>query len=189
MLRIEDTDRERSTPEAVQAIRDGMAWLGLESDAEPVFQSQRNERYREIIEQLLADGHAYRCYCTREELDAMRAEQRAAKQKPRYDGRCRDRSEPRDGVEPVIRFRNPDDGAVIVEDLIKGSVRFENRELDDLIIARSDGSPTYNLCVVVDDMDMGITHVIRGDDHVNNCLLYTSPSPRDRQKSRMPSSA
>ena len=168
VLRIEDTDRERSTPEAVQAIRDGMAWLGLESDAEPVFQSQRNERYREIIEQLLADGHAYRCYCTREELDAMRAEQRAAKQKPRYDGRCRDRSEPRDGVEPVIRFRNPDDGAVIVEDLIKGSVRFENRELDDLIIARSDGSPTYNLCVVVDDMDMGITHVIRGDDHVNN---------------------
>ena len=168
LLRIEDTDRERSTPEAVAAILEGMRWLGLESDAEPVFQSQRSERYREVIDRLLAEGHAYRCYCTREELDAMREQQRASKQKPRYDGRCRDRQAPREGVEPVIRFRNPVEGAVVVEDMIKGSIRFENRELDDLIIARSDGSPTYNLCVVVDDMDMGITHVVRGDDHVNN---------------------
>ena len=168
VLRIEDTDRERSTEAAVQAIFDGMAWLGLDSDATPEFQSRRGERYGQIIEQLLAEGHAYKCYCSKDELDEMRAAQRAAKQKPRYDGRCRHRSEAKPGVEPVIRFRNPDDGEVVVDDLIKGAVRFANIELDDLIIARSDGSPTYNLCVVVDDMDMGISHVVRGDDHVNN---------------------
>ena len=168
VLRIEDTDRERSTQEAVDAIFEGMAWLGLDSDATPEYQSQRTERYKQVIDQLIESGHAYHCYCSKDELDEMRAAQRAAKQKPRYDGRCRARTEPREGVQPVVRFRNPDEGAVVVKDLIKGDVVFNNIELDDLIIARSDGSPTYNLCVVVDDMDMGITHVIRGDDHVNN---------------------
>ena len=168
VLRIEDTDRERSTQDAVDAIFEGMAWLGLDSDATPEYQSQRTERYKQVIDQLIEAGHAYRCYCTKEELDEMRAAQRAAKQKPRYDGRWRDRTDVREGVDPVVRFRNPDEGAVVFKDLIKGEVKFSNSELDDLIIARSDGSPTYNLCVVVDDMDMGITHVIRGDDHVNN---------------------
>ncbi|MFN4262168.1 MAG: glutamate--tRNA ligase [Thioalkalivibrionaceae bacterium] len=168
VLRIEDTDRERSTPQAVKAILDGMAWLGLDADEGPFFQTDRMARYQEVLEQLLVQGHAYHCYCTREELDALRAEQMAAKQKPRYDGRCRDRDAPRDGVAPVIRFRQPSEGQTIVEDAVRGRVVFENRELDDLIIARSDGTPTYNFCVVVDDMDMGITHVIRGDDHLNN---------------------
>ena len=168
ILRVEDTDRERSTQEAVQVILDGMEWLGLTADEGPYHQTQRYDRYREVLATMLAAGNAYRCYCTREELEAMRAQQMAAKQKPRYDGRCRDRLEPRPGVEPVIRFRNPLDGEVVVEDQVHGRVVFQNTELDDLIIARSDGNPTYNFCVVVDDMDMGVTHVIRGDDHLNN---------------------
>ncbi|HZF26398.1 MAG TPA: glutamate--tRNA ligase [Steroidobacteraceae bacterium] len=168
ILRVEDTDRERSTDEAVQVILDGMEWLGLKADEGPFYQTRRMDRYREVIDQLLRAGKAYRCYCTKEELEALRAEQMARKEKPRYDGRWRDRTDSRAGVEPVIRFKNPLDGNVIVDDVIHGRVVFDNRELDDLIIARSDGSPTYNFCVVVDDMDMAITHVIRGDDHLNN---------------------
>ncbi len=168
VLRIEDTDRERSTTESVNAILEGMTWLGLEYDEGPFYQTERFARYNEVIQQLMDKGLAYRCYCTREELDAMREEAMKRKEKPRYDARCRTRSEAREGVEPVIRFKNPTDGVVVVEDLIKGKVAFQNTELDDLIIARSDGTPTYNLTVVVDDWDMGITHVIRGDDHLNN---------------------
>jgi glutamyl-tRNA synthetase len=168
ILRIEDTDRERSTPEAVQAILDGMKWLGLDHDEGPFYQTERFDRYRELVQTLLDEGKAYHCYCTKEELDERRAEQMANKQKPRYDGRCRDRKEPREGVEPVVRFRNPQDGAVVIEDHVRGTVTYNNSELDDLIIARSDGTPTYNFTVVVDDMDMEITHVIRGDDHLNN---------------------
>lgn len=167
-LRIEDTDRERSTDESVQAILEGMEWLGLDYDEGPIFQTHRFDRYAEVIQQLLDSGHAYHCYCSREELDAMREEQWANKEKPRYNGRCRDRTEPVDGVEPVVRFRNPLDGDVVINDLVKGEIVINNRELDDLIIARSDGTPTYNLTVVVDDLDMNITHVIRGDDHINN---------------------
>ncbi|MGH8307827.1 MAG: glutamate--tRNA ligase [Gammaproteobacteria bacterium] len=168
ILRIEDTDRERSTPEAVQAILDGMVWLGLQQDEGPFYQTRRFDRYREVAQQLLADGHAYHCYCTKEELAQMRAEQLARKEKPRYDGRCRQRTGSRPGIPPVIRFKNPQTGQTVVDDLVRGRVVFENRELDDLIIARSDGTPTYNFTVVVDDMDMRITHVIRGDDHLNN---------------------
>ncbi len=168
ILRIEDTDRERSTRAAVQAILDGMQWLDLNHDEGPFYQTQRFERYREVAAQLLEQGHAYHCYCTKEELAQMRNEQLARKQKPRYDGRCRERSEPRPGVQPVIRFKNPVEGQTVVDDLVRGRVVFENSELDDLIIARSDGTPTYNFTVVVDDMDMRITHVIRGDDHLNN---------------------
>ena len=168
ILRVEDTDRERSTDEAVKVILDGMNWLGLKADEGPFFQTQRMDRYREVIGQVLREGKAYRCYCTKEELDALRAEQMARKEKPRYDGRWRDRTDSRPGVDPVIRFKNPLDGEVVVDDVIHGRVVFDNRELDDLIIARADGSPTYNFCVVVDDMDMGVTHVIRGDDHLNN---------------------
>jgi len=168
ILRIEDTDRERSTEAAVQVILDGMKWLGLDCDEGPYFQTARSDRYRQVLEQMLAAGTAYRCYCTKEELEEMRAEQLARKEKPRYDGRCRGRSEPRPGVPPVLRFKNPQQGATIVHDLVHGDVAFQNSELDDLIIARSDGTPTYNFCVVVDDVDMGITHVIRGDDHLNN---------------------
>ena len=168
ILRVEDTDRERSTDEAVRVILEGMSWLGLTADEGPYYQTQRFERYRAVLAQLLSAGQAYRCYCSREELDAMRQRQLAAKQKPRYDGRCRDRQDAPQGVDAVIRFRNPLDGEVVVEDRIHGRVVFQNSELDDLIIARSDGNPTYNFCVVVDDMDMGVTHVIRGDDHLNN---------------------
>jgi glutamyl-tRNA synthetase len=168
ILRIEDTDKERSTKENVDAILDGMAWLGLDVDEGPFFQTERYSRYREVIDEWLADGKAYRCYCTREELDELRERQKASGEHVRYDGRCRNRSEPREGVEPVVRFRNPTDGQVTVVDQVRGRVVFENAQLDDLIIARSDGSPTYNFCVVVDDHDMGITHVIRGDDHLNN---------------------
>ena len=168
ILRIEDTDRERHTEEAVGVILDGMQWLGLAADEGPYYQTQRFPRYREVLERMLAAGTAYRCYCTKEELERLRAEQIARKEKPRYDGRCRSRMEPRAGVDPVIRFRNPIDGDVVVNDLVHGQVVFQNVELDDLIIARSDGTPTYNFCVVVDDMDMHITHVIRGDDHLNN---------------------
>ncbi|MGH8560643.1 MAG: glutamate--tRNA ligase [Nevskiales bacterium] len=168
LLRIEDTDRERSTDEAVQAIFEGRDWLGLNPDLEPVYQTRRFDRYREVAQQLLAEGKAYHCYCSKEELDQMRAGQMARKEKPRYDGRCRNRSEPKPGVQPVLRFKNPQSGAVVIEDLIKGRVVFQNSELDDLIILRGDGTPTYNFCVVVDDADMAITHVVRGDDHVNN---------------------
>ena len=169
VLRIEDTDLERSTPEAVNAILEGMNWLGLDYDEGPFYQTQRFGRYQEVLRQLLRDGSAYYCYCTRVELEALRAEQMARKEKPRYDGRYRDyQGPPRPGVEPVVRFKNPLNGQVVVEDLIRGNIVFQNAELDDLIIARADGSPTYNFCVVVDDMDMNITHVIRGDDHINN---------------------
>ena len=168
ILRIEDTDRERSTDEAVQVILDGMAWLSLNADEGPYYQTKRFDRYREVIRGMLDDGTAYHCYCTKQELDQMREQQLARKEKPRYTGVCRDRTTPREGVDPVVRFRNPIDGAVVVHDLVHGDVTFQNTELDDLIIARSDGTPTYNFCVVVDDMDMGITHVIRGDDHLNN---------------------
>ena len=168
VLRIEDTDLERSTAESVNAILEGMTWLGLEYDEGPFYQTDRFARYNEVIQQLMDKGLAYRCYCTREELDAMREEAMRRKEKPRYDARCRTRSEAREGVEPVIRFKNPTEGVVVVDDLIKGKVVFQNAELDDLIIARSDGTPTYNLTVVVDDWDMRITHVIRGDDHLNN---------------------
>ncbi len=168
ILRIEDTDRERSTPEAVQVILDGMEWLGLHADEGPFYQSERYPRYREVIRQWLAEGKAYHCYCSKEELEQMRNDQLSRKQKPRYDGRCRDRKEPREGVTPVVRFKNPTEGAVVVADAVHGNVVFQNVELDDLIIERSDGNPTYNFCVVVDDYDMKITHVIRGDDHLNN---------------------
>ncbi|HUS25709.1 MAG TPA: glutamate--tRNA ligase [Candidatus Binatia bacterium] len=168
LLRIEDTDRERSTEAAVQAIFDGMRWLELAADETPVFQTQRFERYREVAQQMLQAGTAYHCYCTKQELEEMRAGQMSRKEKPRYDGRCRHRTEPRAGVDPVVRFRNPEGGSVVVDDLIKGRIQFQSDELDDLIIARSDGTPTYNFCVVVDDWDMQVTHVIRGDDHVNN---------------------
>ncbi|GAC1455407.1 MAG: glutamate--tRNA ligase [Steroidobacteraceae bacterium] len=168
ILRVEDTDRERSTDEAVRVILDGVTWLGLAADEGPYFQSQRFERYREVIAAMVKGGSAYHCYCTKEELDALREQQLARKEKPRYTGICRERTEARAGVNPVVRFRNPLTGAVVVQDLVHGPVTFQNAELDDLIIARSDGTPTYNFCVVVDDRDMGVTHVIRGDDHLNN---------------------
>jgi glutamyl-tRNA synthetase len=173
VLRIEDTDLARSTPEAVQAILDGMGWLGLEHDEGPFYQTRRMERYKEVIRQMLDAGTAYYCYTSKEELDALRAVQEARNEKPRYDGRWRPEPgkalpPPPQGVEPVVRFRNPAGGMVAWNDLVKGRIGISNAELDDFIIARADGSPTYNFCVVVDDWDMGITHVIRGDDHVNN---------------------
>ena len=168
VLRIEDTDRERSTKENVEAILDGMDWLGLDADEGPFHQTHRFERYREVTDQWLADGKAYHCYCSKEELAELREKQMNAGERVRYDGRCRDRVEPRDGVDPVVRFKNPLDGEVVVNDQVRGRVVFENAQLDDLIIARSDGTPTYNFTVVIDDSDMGITHVIRGDDHLNN---------------------
>ena len=168
VLRVEDTDRERSTEESVQAILDGMDWLGLDYDEGPFFQTQRYQRYSEVIEQLLESGHAYRCYCSRERLDQVREQAIKEKRKPRYDGACRDLSEPVAGVDPVIRFRTPLEGKVVIDDLVKGKIEIDNTELDDLIICRSDGNPTYNLSVVADDIDMQITHVVRGDDHINN---------------------
>jgi len=168
ILRIEDTDRERSTDESVQAIFDGMQWLGLAHDEGPFFQTDRFPRYIEIIQQLLDQGDAYHCYCSAEEVEAMREEQRANKQKPRYNGRCRHQAEPREGVKPVVRFKNPEQGDVVFDDLVRGTISISNTELDDLIIARSDGTPTYNLTVVVDDLDMNMSHIIRGDDHINN---------------------
>jgi len=168
ILRIEDTDLERSTAESVNAILEGMTWLGLEYDEGPFYQTHRFDRYKEIIAQLLEQGDAYYCYCSKDELEALREKQRANKEKPRYDGRCRHLQTPKEGVQPVIRFKNPTAGSVIVKDEVRGNVEFQNSELDDLIIARPDGSPTYNLTVVVDDLDMGLTHVIRGDDHLNN---------------------
>ena len=167
ILRIEDTDLTRSTTESVNAILEGMTWLGLEYDEGPFYQTDRFARYDEVIRKLLDEGKAYRCSCSKERLDKLREEQMARKEKPRYDGHCRNRDVSPD--EPhVIRFRNPTEGEVIIDDLIRGRIIVSNRELDDLIIRRSDGSPTYNLTVVVDDWDMGITHVIRGDDHINN---------------------
>jgi glutamyl-tRNA synthetase len=167
-LRIEDTDLERSTPEAIQQILDGLEWAGLVHDEGPFYQTKRFGRYKDVIEELLAGGKAYRCYCSKEELEQMRAQQIARGEKPRYDGRWRERSDSLPGIAPVIRFKNPLAGEVVVDDVVHGPVVFQNSELDDLIIARSDGTPTYNFCVVVDDMDMQITHVIRGDDHLNN---------------------
>ena len=168
ILRIEDTDRERSTEESVNAILEGMTWLGLEYDEGPFYQTHRFDRYNEVIQQLMDKGMAYHCYCTHDEIEAMREEAMKKKEKPRYDGRCRTRTEAREGVDPVIRFKNPTEGSVVIDDMIKGKVVIQNSELDDLIIARSDGTPTYNLTVVVDDWDMGVTHVVRGDDHLNN---------------------
>ncbi len=168
ILRIEDTDRARSTQAAVDAVLEGLKWVGIDADEGPFYQTQRFPRYAEVVEQMLAAGTAYRCYCSREELDAMRAAAQAEGRKPRYDGRCRERKEPIAGVAPAIRFKNPQAGEVVVDDRVKGRIVFDNGELDDLVIARSDGTPTYNFTVVVDDIDMRITHVIRGDDHVNN---------------------
>jgi glutamyl-tRNA synthetase len=173
VLRIEDTDLERSTPESVKAILDGIHWVGMDYDEGPFYQTQRFDRYKEVVQQLLASGHAYLCYCSKDELEQMRAEQEARHEKPRYDRRWR--PEPGKtlppvpaGIDPVVRFKNPLDGVVAWDDAVKGRIEISNQELDDLIIARPDGSPTYNFCVVIDDWDMRITHVIRGDDHVNN---------------------
>lgn len=168
ILRIEDTDLERSTPESVQAILDGMDWLGLHYDEGPFYQTKRFDRYHQILEELLVAGKAYRCYCSKERLEELRFNQLANREKPRYDGLCRDLKNA-DTTQPhVIRFKNPLEGEVVFEDAVHGHTVFKNNELDDLIIARSDSSPTYNFTVVVDDMDMKITHVIRGDDHINN---------------------
>lgn len=173
ILRIEDTDLERSTPEAVEAILDGMAWLNMSPDEGPFYQMQRMDRYKEVLSQMLSEGHAYLCYSTPDEVEAMREKARVFGLKPRYDGTWR----PESGKtlptvpterQPVVRFRNPSDGVTTWNDLIKGPISFDNAELDDLIIARPDGTPTYNFCVVVDDWDMKITHVLRGDDHINN---------------------
>ncbi|WP_108646490.1 glutamate--tRNA ligase [Polynucleobacter rarus] len=173
VLRIEDTDQERSSLEAVEVIIEGMSWLGLDVDEGPIYQMQRIDRYRQVINEMLENGLAYYCYMSEAELDAMREKQMTQKQKPRYDGTWR----PEPGktlppipsdVRPVIRFKNPIDGSVIWKDAVKGVIEISNQELDDLVIARPDGTPTYNFCVVIDDMDMNITHVIRGDDHVNN---------------------
>jgi glutamyl-tRNA synthetase len=172
VLRIEDTDVERSTPEAVRAILDAMAWLGLDYDEGPFFQMQRMDRYRAVLSDMVERGLAYHCYMSPDQLDALRADQMARGEKPRYDGRWRPENAhgmtPPPGVAPVVRFRNPTTGSVEWEDGVKGRIEIANAELDDLIIARSDGTPTYNFCVVVDDLDMRITHVVRGDDHVNN---------------------
>lgn len=168
ILRIEDTDLERSTQESVDAILEGMEWLGLDYDDGPYYQTKRFDLYKEVVAQLLAEGKAYKCFCTVEEVDAMREAQMAAGEKPKYNGMWRDRTDHPAGKPYVIRFKNPLDGVVVIDDLIKGRIEIANAELDDLIIARSDGTPTYNLTVVVDDWKMGITHVIRGDDHVNN---------------------
>ncbi|KQP18074.1 glutamate--tRNA ligase [Pseudorhodoferax sp. Leaf267] len=173
VLRIEDTDVERSSQQAVDVIVEGMRWLGLDHDEGPFFQMQRMERYKQVLADLVAAGSVYPCYMSMAELDALRERQTQAKEKPRYDGTWR--PEPGktlppvpEGVQPVLRFRNPQTGSVVWEDKVKGRIEISNDELDDLVIARPDGTPTYNFCVVVDDIDMGITHVIRGDDHVNN---------------------
>ena len=173
ILRIEDTDVARSTPEAVQAILDGMQWLGLHYDEGPFYQMQRMDTYKSMIQKMLLEGHAYYCYCSKEELETMREMQMQQGLKPKYDGRWRPETgktlpTPPEGHAPVIRFKNPLAGVVAWDDLVKGRIEIANEELDDLIIARADGTPTYNFCVVVDDWEMGITQVIRGDDHVNN---------------------
>ena len=173
ILRIEDTDLERSTQASVDVILEGMQWLQLDHDEGPFYQMQRMDRYKEVLAQLQAKGYVYPCYMSMEELDALREKQMAAKEKPRYDGTWRPEAGKvlppvPEGVKPVLRFKTPKDGVVAWEDKCKGRIEFQNAELDDLVIARPDGTPTYNFCVCVDDMDMGITHVIRGDDHVNN---------------------
>lgn len=184
VLRIEDTDRERSTDEAIQQILDGMTWVGLDHDEGPFYQTKRFDRYKSVIEGMLDQGTAYRCICSKDELEQMRTAQTARGEKPRYDGRCRNRTSVPAGAPFVVRFKNPLDGEIVVNDVVHGPVVFQNSELDDLIIARTDGTPTYNFCVVVDDMDMKITHVIRGDDHLNNTprqlnmlLALQSPAP------------
>lgn len=169
ILRIEDTDLVRSTQASIQAILDGMQWLGLDWDEGPIYQTKRFERYQAVLQELLEADKAYRCYCSKERLEALREQQVEAKQKPRYDGHCRELHRQDDVSKPfVIRFRNPETGSVSFDDLIRGTITVQNSELDDLIIARSDGTPTYNFSVVVDDFDMQITHVVRGDDHINN---------------------
>ncbi len=168
LLRIEDTDRQRSSPEHVRTIVDALRRFGLDLDGEPLLQSSRVERHREVASQLLAAGSAYHCYCTPEELAAMRDEQRARGEDPRYDGRCRERTGPRVGIDPVVRFRRPDTEEVVVRDWLHGEVRYRNAQLDDLVLLRADGMPTYHLSCVTDDEDMGVRQVIRGDDHLNN---------------------
>jgi glutamyl-tRNA synthetase len=173
ILRIEDTDLERSTQASVDVIIEGMKWLGLDHDEGPFYQMQRMDRYKAVLEDLKASGHVYPCYMSMEELDALREQQMANKEKPRYNGTWRPEAGKTlpaipDGVKPVLRFKNPQGGSVVWEDKVKGRIEISNDELDDLVIARPDGTPTYNFCVVVDDIDMAITHVIRGDDHVNN---------------------
>lgn len=178
LLRIEDTDRERSTEGAIQAIRDGLTWLGIDWDGDVVSQYSRADRHREVVQQLLDAGHAYHCYCSPEELTAMREQANAEGRPPRYDGRWRDRpaTEAPDGIKPVVRFKASQDGETILADQVQGSVTYANNQLDDLIILRSDGNPTYNLSVVVDDHDMGVTHIVRGVDHLTNAarqsLIY-----------------
>ncbi|MCR5537441.1 MAG: glutamate--tRNA ligase [Succinivibrio sp.] len=169
VMRIEDTDLERSTQSAIDAIIDSMQWLNLSWDDGPYYQTKRFDRYREVINQMLEAGTAYKCYCTKERVEALREEQMKQGLKPRYDGHCREDHSEHSPDEPyVVRFKNPTTGVVAFDDMVKGHIEFQNSELDDFIIQRSDGTPTYNFCVVVDDLDMGITHVIRGDDHVNN---------------------
>ncbi|MFU8878197.1 MAG: glutamate--tRNA ligase, partial [Wenzhouxiangellaceae bacterium] len=168
ILRIEDTDRERSTAESTQAILDGMAWLELDPDEGPFYQSDRMALYQAAVDRLLDEGKAYRCYCSRERLEGLREQAMERGEKPRYDGHCRHLEQAPEGIEPVIRFRNPDQGSVAFNDRIRGPIEFDNSELDDLVIQRADGSPTYNFAVVVDDLDMRINLVIRGDDHINN---------------------
>lgn len=168
ILRIEDTDKERSTSESVQAILEGMAWLGLDCDEGPFYQTDRYDRYNQVAQQFLDTGVAYRCVCSKERLEALREAQLAAKQKPRYDGHCRHKNLPLGDESFVIRFKNPEHGVVAFHDEVYGDIEVDNRELDDLILVRSDGHPTYNFAVVIDDLDMNITHVIRGDDHINN---------------------
>ncbi len=167
VLRIEDTDRERSTQPAIDAILEGMEWLGLNWDEGPFYQTKRFDRYQHYIDKLLEEDKAYKCYCSTERLEKMRDEQMARGEKPRYDGHCRDNPNV-SGDRYVIRFRNPQEGSVKFNDHIRGPIEFANTELDDLIIARSDGTPTYNFCVVIDDWEMNITHVVRGEDHINN---------------------
>ncbi|MGL5948201.1 MAG: glutamate--tRNA ligase [Aeromonas sp.] len=169
ILRIEDTDLERSTQAAIDAIIEGMQWLDLGWDEGPYYQTKRFDRYNAVIDEMLADGRAYKCYCSKERLETLREGQMAAGEKPRYDGKCRDSSESHAADAPhVIRFRNPHEGAVVFDDHVRGRIEFANTELDDLIIRRTDGAPTYNFCVVIDDWDMAVSHVVRGEDHINN---------------------
>ena len=169
VLRIEDTDRERSTQPAIDAIIEGMKWTGLSWDEGPFYQTKRFDRYNALIDEMLADGRAYKCYCTKERLEKLREDQMKAGEKPRYDGHCADDHSEHSPDEPYcVRFKNPKTGKVKFHDLIRGDIEFDNAELDDLVIRRTDGTPTYNFCVVVDDWDMKITHVVRGEDHINN---------------------
>jgi glutamyl-tRNA synthetase len=168
ILRIEDTDLERSTPESVQAILDGMEWLGLDPDEGPIYQTHRFDRYAEVVQQLLDEDKAYHCYCSKDRLESLREQQMKEGIKPRYDGKCRHLESVPEGIKPVVRFRNPQTGNVVFDDLVRGTINISNNELDDLVIARPDGSPTYNFTVVVDDIDIQITHVKRGDFHKKN---------------------